>query len=60
MNRTFNAPKIIYLFDMGNGEIVWCVDATPERGMDEKDAVRYVRDDRGRRKSNTRPGGADE
>lgn len=60
MSEHFNAPKIIYLFDMGGGEIVWCEDAAPEPGMDEKDAVRYVRDDRGKKKPNTPTGGRDE
>ena len=37
-------PDVIYLIDMGD-EIVWHDEPTPEPGMDEADAVKYVRAD---------------
>lgn len=37
-------PKIIYLIDMGD-EISWCDDPAPGIGMNQKNAVKYIRVD---------------
>jgi hypothetical protein len=36
--------EVIYLIDAGD-EIVWCEDPAPGTGMDESEAVRYIRAD---------------
>ncbi len=39
------SPKVIFLIPDGDGNHSWCDDPAPGIGMDESDAVKYIRAD---------------
>lgn len=35
-------PEVIYLIDIGDGDLVWCDDPEPSYGVDSKDVAKYI------------------